>query len=145
MNTTTGRSAESAVPTGTGGAAVPRLGTARVPARPGARPTSVSDETAGFAVVPAELRGAAADAAWAADAAQGAARELVAGLRALADAVPGTRAGPAAAALAATWEDEAARWVAGARRLDAALAATAAGTAAADVAAAAGLLAGDRP
>jgi hypothetical protein len=104
----------------------------------------VSDETAGFAVVPAELRGAASETAWAADAAQGAARDLVAGLRALAAAVPGTRAGPVAAALAATWEDEAARWVAGARRLDAALAATAAGTAAAD-AAVAGLLAGDRP
>jgi hypothetical protein len=104
----------------------------------------VSDETAGFAVDPAELRGAASDLGRAADAARQAASELVTGLRTLAAAVPGTRAGPAAAALAATWEDEAARWVAGARALDGALAATAAGTTAAD-AAVAGLVAGDPP
>lgn len=96
------------------------------------RPTPVNDETAGFAADPAELRGAAADTACAADAAQEAARDLVAGLRALAATVPGTRSGPAAAALAATWEDEAARWVAGARRLGEALAATAARTATTD-------------
>jgi hypothetical protein len=108
------------------------------------RPTPVSDETAGFAADPAELRGAAEDTAWAADAAQEAARDLVGGLRALAATVPGTRAGPAAAALAARWEDEAVRWVAGARRLGEALAATAAGTAATD-AALAGRLTRDVP
>ena len=104
----------------------------------------MSDETAGFAVDPAELRGAASGTGRAADAAVVAARDLVAGLRALAATLPGTRAGPAATALATAWEDEAARWVAGARRLDEALAATADGTAAAD-AALAGLLARDVP
>jgi hypothetical protein len=94
----------------------------------------VSDETAGFAVDPAELRGAASDTARAADAARQAARDLVTGLRTLGATVPGTRAGPAAAALAAIWEDEAARWVARAGALDEALMATAADITAADAA-----------
>jgi hypothetical protein len=111
---------------------------------PGPRPTRVSDETTGFALDPAELRRAASGTAWAADAAQEAGRDLVAALRALAATLPGTRAGPAAAALAAHWEDEAARWVAGARALEGALRATAAATAGAE-AALAGLLAGSPP
>jgi hypothetical protein len=111
---------------------------------PGPRPSCVSDEKAGFAVVPGELRAAAADAGWAADAGQVAARDLVASLRSLAATVPGTRAGPAAAALAAIWEGEAAGWIGGARRFDEALAATAADTAATDTALG-GLLARDVP
>src|SRR3954471_21392999 len=75
---------------------------------PPARPSPVSDETAGFALDPAQLRRAASETARAADAAQEAARALVAGLRALGAMLPGTRAGPAAEALAAHWEDEAA-------------------------------------
>ena len=108
------------------------------------RPTPVSDETTGFALDPAELRRAASGTARAADAAREAARDLVAVLRLLAATLPGTRAAPAAAALAAHWEDEAARWVAGARALEGALRATAAATSGAD-AAVAGLLAGSPP
>lgn len=104
----------------------------------------MSDETTGFALDPAELRRAASGTARAADVAQEAGRDLVAALRDLAAALPGTRAAPAAVALAAHWEDEVGRWVAGARALEGALRATAAAAVTAD-AALAGRLAGSPP
>lgn len=104
----------------------------------------MSDDTAGLALEPATLRAASAQLVEAGDRAQDAAHDLVAGLRALAATVPGSRAAPAAEALALAWEAEGARWAEEAGRLAAALAATAADAAATD-ATLAGLLARDVP
>jgi hypothetical protein len=102
----------------------------------------MGDDTAGFALDPAELHAAATDLDTAARHGEDAVHALVTGLRTLAATVAGSRAGPAATALATVWEADGARWVAEARRLGEALAATATSSTAAD-GALAGLLARD--
>ncbi len=89
----------------------------------------MSDQV-GFAVDPADLRRAATAVAAVSHEMRDASRDLAAGLRALAAAVPGSDAAPAAQALATAWEAEGTRLAAAARGFAEALAETAADTAA---------------